>query len=220
LLPLTLVMAGCGNDEAGTAGRASGDTVTSAAPPSSSGLPPCAEARHLAVFDVFGFLSMSDGDLRQWMDDPTDTPDVRLGTPEAVNTYRSLGYEILYVTTVSAEATVDGEPIDEAIGRWLTQHNFPGGEGTSLVVKPSGDATGISDRLLAFAREGVSVDVAYTDNRQQAYAAITGGVPPGRTFTLGSAAGAEGSRAIPEDDVIAHSQHLADLPRVCDLEGS
>jgi hypothetical protein len=217
LLPLTLLVgAGCGNGNSGTTDGDIAQAVETTEPPS-TGLPSCAESRHLAVFDFFGFLSASDADLRQWLDDPTDAPDVRPGTVETVSTYRSLGYEIAYLTTVPVNMTIGDVPIDDAIRTWLAQRGFPGGEGTTIMTWETGDAIlGITNQLLRFAGQDVSVDVGYTDNEDKAYAIITGGVPADHMFTIGSGAGTEGSQAIPDDDVIAHAQTLSDLEEICE----
>jgi len=219
LLPLTLLMAaGCGTGDDQRAGAAA--QTAESTTPSPATLPPCTASRHLAVFDYFGFLSMSDEELRQWLDDPTDPPDVRPGTAETVSAYRSLGYEIAYLTTVPVNMTIGDVPIDDAIREWLAQHGFPGGEGTTIITWESGDAIiGITNQLLRFAGQDVSVDVGYTDNQDKAYAIITGGVPADHMYTIGSGAGTEGSLAIPEDDVIAHSHNVARLPKVCEPAG-
>jgi hypothetical protein len=219
LLPLSLLMgAGCGNG-GDTTGGDTAAVVETTAPPVTT-LPSCAASRHLAVFDFFGFLSASDQDLRQWLDDPTDPPDVRPGTVETVSAYRSLGYEIAYLTTVPVNMTIGDVPIDDAIRNWLAQHGFPGGDGTTIITWESGDAIiGITNQLLRFAGQEVSVDIGYTDNQDKAYAIITGGVPADHMYTIGSGAGTEGSLAIPEDDVIAHSHNVARLPKVCEPAG-
>jgi hypothetical protein len=215
LLPLALAVAGCtsGGGEAPPGGDAAAPPVESTAPPIQS----CAEARHVVVFDFFGFVSQSDEDLPQWLADPADTPDVRPGAPETVNAYRSLGYEIAYLTTVPVNMTVGEQPIDDAIRGWLAGNGFPGGEGTSIMTWDSGDPIiGITDQLLRFAGQGVSVDAGYTDNEDKAYAIITGGVSPTTMYTVGSAAGTQGSRAIPNDDVLAHALNVQRLPRICE----
>ena len=215
LLPLALGVAGCSgsggapsNDAAETA-----ESTASTAPP----MPSCADSRHIAVFDFFGFLSMNDQDLTDWLADPTDEPDVRPGTPEAVNGYRSLGYEIAYLTTVPVNMTIGDVPIDDAIRTWLAARGFPGGEGTTIMTWETGDAIiGITNQLLRFAGQDISVDAGYTDNEDKAYAIITGGVPAGKMYTIGSGAGSQGSRAIPDDDVMAHAQKVQGLPKICE----
>ena len=220
LLPLSLLVgAGCGNGS-DTAGGETAAVVETTAPPVTT-LPSCGESRHLAVFDFFGFLSASDQDLRQWLDDPTDPPDVRPGTVDAVSAYRSLGYEIAYLTTVPVNMTIGDVPIDDAIRAWLQQHGFPIGDGTTILTWESGDAIiGITNQLLRFAGQDVSVDAGYSDNEDKAYAIITGGVPADHMFTIGSGSGTQGSRAIPEDDVQAHALRVQDLPKVCEPEAA
>jgi hypothetical protein len=217
LLPLSLLVAGgCGSGNSGGTDSGLGQAAETTEAPS-SGLPSCNESRHLAVFDFFGFLSASDQDLRQWLDDPTDAPDVRPGTVETVSGYRSAGYEIAYLTTVPVNMMIGDVPIDDAIRDWLAQHGFPGGEGTTIMTWESGDAiVGITNQLVRFAGQDVSVDIGYTDNQDKAYAIITGGVPPEHMYTIGSGAGTEGSTAIPDDDVIRHAQYVASIDKVCE----
>jgi hypothetical protein len=217
VLPLALGVAGAGC----TGGDPSSDTAasvgsTSSAPPTTA-LPACGQSRHLAVFDFFGFLSMNDQDLADWMADPSDAPDVRPGTPEAVSAYRSLGYEIAYLTTVPVNLMIGDQAIDDAIRDWLAQRGFPGGEGTTIMTWESGDAMiGITNQLLRFAGQDISVDVGYTDNEDKAYAIITGGVSADHMYTIGSGAGTQGSRAIPNDDVQTHAGKVQALPKVCE----
>jgi hypothetical protein len=216
LLPLSLFAAGCGGGggDDTTNQAAQGDGTT--APPTTL-LPSCADERHIVVFDYFGFLTQSDDDLRDWLDDPTDTPDLQLGAAETVSAYRSLGYEIAYLNTVPVNMTIGDQPIDDAIRSWLEANDFPLGEGTQIIGWASGDAIiGITNQLLDFQSEGVSVDAGYTDNQDKAAGMITGGVPADHMYTIGSGAGTEGSRAIPDGDVIAHSQNIAALPKVCE----
>jgi hypothetical protein len=219
LLPLALGVTGC----SGTSGTA-GDEVAETAESTATTVPPllsCAESRHMVVFDFFGFLSVNDEDLRQWLDDPTDPPDVRPGAPETATAYRTLGYEIAYLTTVPVNMTIGEEPIDDAIRAWLAQHGFPSGDGTTILTWESGDAIiGITNQLLRFAGQDVSVDAGYSDNEDKAYAIITGGVPADHMFTIGSGSGTQGSRAIPEDDVQAHALRVQDLPKVCEPEAA
>src|SRR5262245_19202764 len=199
LLPLSLLAAGCGSGGDDTTNSAAqGDETT--LPPTTL-VPSCAENRHIVVFDYFGFLTQSDEDLREWLDDPTDTPDLRLGALETVTAYRSLGYEIAYLHTVPVNMTVGDQPIDDAIRGWLESNDFPMGEGTTILGWQSGDAIiGITNQLLDFASDGVSVDAGYTDNQDKAAGMITGGVPADHMYTVGAAAGTEGPRAIPDDD--------------------
>jgi hypothetical protein len=219
LVPLALLAAGCGSggdDTASLGGQADETTL-----PPTTLLPSCAENRHIVVFDYFGFLTQSDDDLRQWLDDPTDTPDLRLGALETVTAYRSLGYEIAYLNTVPVNMAIGDQPIDDAIRGWLESNDFPLGEGTTILGWQSGDAIiGITNQLLDFQSDGVSVDAGYTDNQDKAAGMITGGVPADHMYTVGTAAGTEGSRAIPDDDVIAHSANIADLPKVCEASAT
>jgi hypothetical protein len=81
----------------------------------------------------------------------------------------------------------------------------------------TGDAIiGITNQLLDFQSDGISVDAGYTDNQDKAAGMITGGVPADHMYTIGSGAGTEGSRAIPDGDVIAHAQNIVALPKVCE----
>jgi hypothetical protein len=214
VLPLALAVAGCsGSGPDSASGGDVAETVESTTPPT----PKCSESRHIAVFDYFGFLSMSDEDLRTWLDDPADAPDPRPGAAATVSAYRSLGYEIAYLTTVPVNMMIGEQPIDDAIRTWLSTNGFPGGEGTTIMTWETGDAiVGITNQLLRFAGQDISVDAGYTDNADKAYAIITGGVPADHMYTIGSGSGAQGSRAIPGDDVVAHAENVAALPKVCE----
>lgn len=217
LLPLALgvVAAGCssGGDDGGLDEAAAVGSTATTVPP----LAPCTEARHVVVFDFFGFLSVNDEDLAQWAADPTDAPDVRPGTPELATAYRSLGYELAYLTTVPVNFAIGDVPIDDAMREWLSQRGFPTGEGTTIMTWESGDPIiGITNQLLRFAGQDVSVDAGYTDNEDKAYAIITGGVPADRMYTIASGAGTQGSTALPDDDVQAHAVNVQALPKVCE----
>ena len=222
LVPLVLgvVAVGCSGSSGDTADA---DTATAVATTATTepALASCAESRHIAVFDFFGFLSASDEDLAQWAADATDAPDVRPGTPELVSAYRSLGYEIGYLTTVPVNFLIGEQPIDDAIRAWLAQHGFPSGVGTTIMTWESGDPIiGITNQLLRFAGQDISTDAGYTDNEDKAYAIITGGVPAEHMYTVGSGAGKQGSQAIPEDDVPAHAAKVLDLPKICETAGT
>jgi hypothetical protein len=222
LLPFALGVVAVGCSGSGDGGA---DADTAAAVESTATTEPalasCAESRHVAVFDFFGFLSASDEDLAQWAADPTDAPDVRPGTPELVSAYRSLGYEIAYLTTVPVNFAIGDAPIDDAIRDWLAQHGFPGGEGTTIMTWESGDAIiGITNQLLRFAGQDITTAAGYTDNEDKAYAIITGGVPAERMYTVGSGAGTQGSQAIPDDDVPAHALEVQELPEICETAGT
>jgi hypothetical protein len=211
-----VVAVGCSGSSGDTADADTAAAVATTAT-TEPALASCAESRHIAVFDFFGFLSASDEDLAQWAADATDAPDVRPGTPELVSAYRSLGYEIGYLTTVPVNFLIGEQPIDDAIRAWLAQHGFPSGPGTTIMTWESGDPIiGITNQLLRFAGQDISTDAGYSDNDDKAYAIITGGVPAEHMYTVGSGAGAQGSQAIPDDDVLAHALKVQDLPQVCE----
>ncbi len=186
---------------------------------SPSTLPPCSAARHLVAFDVFGTLSLSDEDVVAWIQDPANDPDPRPGAADLAATYRSLGYEIWYVTTMPVGVGIGDQPLDDALNAWFQRHGFPTGEGTSIyTVSTTGDAVlSIADALLEFQfGSEMSTDAAYTDNEDKAYALITGGISTDRMFTLGSGAASHGSTALTADDMIAHVATVQALGKVCE----
>jgi hypothetical protein len=221
VLPLALIATACGGD-----GRDDGavptsqqvetpEDVTAASP---STLSPCSAARYLVAFDVFGTLSLADQDLVDWLGDPSNEPEPRPGAAEVVSAYRSLGYEIWYVTTVPVQLSIGDQPFEDALRGWLERHWLPIGQGTSIHTWAGGgdDMLSIVDGLLRFSGEGVTADAGYTDNQDKAEALMTGGIPPERTFTLGSGAGTRGSTAIPAGDMFAHVATVQGLGKVCE----
>jgi hypothetical protein len=188
------------------------------------GLRPCSEDRHLAVFDLLGVL-IDTASIGYWVDaaveeQPTPYP----GTVEVVSAYRQRGYEVLYITTFAVGETVyDGRTFVDAVSQWLEAKGFPTGEGTHLWAwdgnrGPGGTTwTSITDELLRFKGEGVSVDVGYTENDDKAYAYLTAGVPGERIFVPESFSETVPSThtAIPGDDYAAHVASVEELPEVC-----
>ena len=114
---LALTAAACGGDDGDgdatvpVAPTAEASPETTQASPST--LPPCSAARHLVAFDVFGTLSLSDEDVVAWIQDPANDPDPRPGAAHLAATYRSLGYEIWYVTTMPVGVGIGDQPLGE-----------------------------------------------------------------------------------------------------------
>jgi len=206
LLPLALGATSCSGGDGGSSVDASAATT----------LALCRDERHVVAFDYFGTLTLSDTNLGDWLAEARVTPPARPGAAEVANAYRALGYEVLYVTTAPAEILLDGRPLGDHIAEWLTQNGFPMGDGTTVSVW-DGDHTPmdwIAARLGQLTDEGASVDAAYTDNEDKAFAFKTA-VRSERVFTLGAGASTSGSTPIPGDDMVAHAAGLAGLDQVC-----
>lgn len=214
---------------AGTAGACAGDddSQTSAPPepldaeststPESTTTPLCAEARHLVVFDIFGTLTLADQDYDAWVLNPGNEPDLRPGGAEVATVYRERGYELLYVTTATADTRIGGAQVPEALTGWLDGNGFPTGEGTRIWTW---DARGsgmvaMVDELLRLGGAGVSTDAGYTDNPEVARALSSGGVTPEALYSMGQATGTPGTVTLPEDDFEAHVPTVEQLPMVC-----
>lgn len=204
-----------GDDDSETSAPPLGAETT--ATPESTATPLCAEARHLVVLDVFGTLTLADDDFELWADDPNDDPPVRDGAADLTTAYRELGYELLYVTTATADTTVGGVPIPEALTGWLDRNGFPSGEGTRIWTW---DARGngmvaMVDELVRLGGAGVGTDAGYTDNPEVARALSSGGVPPDTLYTLGQAAGTAGTVTLADDDLEAQVTAVRRLPMIC-----
>ncbi|HET6951895.1 MAG TPA: hypothetical protein VFI47_16050, partial [Acidimicrobiales bacterium] len=179
-------------------------------------LPPCSTERHVVAFDYFGTVSVADEELGAWLEDTTNPPDARPGVAGVAAAYRARGYELLYITTAPEEIKVGETPIRDAITGWLTEQGFPLDAGTSLWVwdgnfTPMEGVTAELDRLVG---EGATIDAAYTDNEDKAFAFKTS-VPSERVFTLGTGAATTGTTPIPGDDMTAHVATVEQLAPVC-----
>jgi hypothetical protein len=220
-----LLVAGACQDGGGDARVEDVDPTTtssSTTTPAPSGLPPCSEARQLAVFDVFGTLTMDDQDLFTWLADPDNPPALRPGAVELVAAYRERGYEILYASAVPPSAEIGGEPFGDALVGWLAGHLFAVGEGTQVFAAdwspddpPEAPSLRIAAELARLATEGVTPVFGYTDNDDKALALMTGSIAKDHVFTLGAAAGSGGSTPVPDDDLRAHLATVTALDAVC-----
>jgi hypothetical protein len=182
----------------------------------SAALPPCAGERHVVVFDVFHLLTLGDPEEHEivaWIRDPSDEPDERPGAVELVRLYRALGYEIMYVHAAPGTIVIDAEPVSVAIAGWLDRHGFPVGAGTHVFTwTPTSEAddfitaplTVMSEALQQLGIEEVDVRFGYSGIVGRVEAFLAGGISPDRIFTLGEAAGVEGTTAIPGGDLNAH----------------
>ena len=206
LTALILGVAACGG------GDASGG-VTTTAP---GELPRCADERHVVAFDFFGTITTSDDDLGDWLAVPNDAPGPRTGAAEVAAAYRDLGYEVLYMTTAPDIIMVGDQPMADAVAGWLETQGFPSGEGTHLWVWDNNYTAmrGLSGELERLTEAGASVDAAYTDNEDKAFAFKTS-VPSHGVHTLGAAAGTSGTTPVPGDDMQAHATEVASLDAVC-----
>ena len=176
----------------------------------------CRDERHVVVFDYFGTLTPSDEDLAHWLGEERVIPPARPGAAEVASAYRALGYEVLYLTTAPSEILLDdGRPLRDHIGDWLAQNGYPVGDGAT-VTSWDGNHTPmdwISTVLGQVVDGGASVDAAYTDNEDKAFAFKT--AAPDQVFTLGAGATTSGSTPIPGDDMVAHAAEVTGLEPVC-----
>lgn len=232
LLLVALVCAACADDD--------DDPVTDLpSSPTSAGstepteadaaLRPCVEDRHMVAFDILGLLTVENVEaLGPWVSDNIG-PTPRPGSVALVQAYRERGYEILYVNTIP-DGVFPGRSVSEVMTEWLQANGYPAGEGAQVWVwdgqeGPSGQIwIAITDELLRLAGEGVSVDAAYTENVDKAYAYASGGVPEERNFTLtpvqpfqeGAPTSAP-TTVVPNDDLEAHAAAVQQLPPVCQV---
>lgn len=223
--PLLLNVAACSGDDSSVADDLTGPPSTE--PATQTGLRPCADDRHMVVFDVIGFLTVENIEvLGTWNAQTSSEPTPRPGSVELVQTYREKGYEILYVTTIPPGHF--GTPtVEEVVTGWLQASGYPVDEAARVWAwagqRPNSPTwTGITDELVRLSGEGVSVDAGYTENSDKTWAFATSGIPEDRNFTLTPVAGiGEGvptsapTTLIPNDDLVAHRATVAQLPPIC-----
>lgn len=210
-----LAACGSGNETDGTlpttiTGPANGETT----------VPPCDRERHAVVFDVDGTLADDSEALDDWVEGDGSTPDPRPGAAELTKAYLTLGYEILYVTTSPTDQLVDDRPVLDALTDWLTTNGFAVGTGTRIFgldpASPRTPTVALADELVRTRSEGVVVDYGYSGSAEKVLAFQTGGVAPTHTFSINEDAGANGSTAIPSDDLVSHRAMVDGLPKVCE----
>ncbi|HEY8546356.1 MAG TPA: hypothetical protein VIL36_14950 [Acidimicrobiales bacterium] len=164
-----------------------------------------------------------DEDFNEWVADNSHVPTPRDGAAELTNIYASKGYEIIYFTLAPNNLPMGDVLIGDALNQWLDNHGFARGPRTRLFA-PDPDhagrsdlpAVGISDELVRERTQGVIVDFAYGNSEDKIRAFKTGGVPAANVFSLGDAAGTNGTQAIPNDDLRAHAETVKALPKVCE----
>jgi hypothetical protein len=202
---LAVTPAACGDKDAPEIGGAVPTTVAL-----------CAVERHVVVFDYFGGITTHDDDLFTWMENPATAPPARSGVADVAQAYRQRGYEILYVTTAPPNLAIGGVGVGDLITEWLTAQGFPMDEGTTLWMWDGNQTPmrSISSELTRLVDEGASIDAAYTDNEDKAFA-FKSAVPSQRVFTLGSGATATGTTPVPDDDMVAHLAEIELLEQVC-----
>jgi phosphatidate phosphatase PAH1 len=182
---------------------------------------PCAEDRHGVVIDMDGTLTASIDELALWVANPAYDPAVRAGAVDLMQAWRTLGYEIVYLTGRPADMRIGRTPIADATAAWLERHRFPTGEGTQLFVW---DASAVerleqfkAQTLIDLQREGLSLDYGYTDATLDVVAYRTAGIDADHIFTIGEASGfQEGTVAVPDPSWLPHQVAVVDeLPPVC-----
>jgi hypothetical protein len=200
-----------------TTAPAGGDTSTSAA---SHGPKPCSEDRHAVVVDGDGTLTARDSELATWLANPAYDPAIRPGAVELMKAWRSRGYEIIYLTGRPASVKVGSQPIADATAAWLKRHGFPTGKGTQLFVWDT-KAIAKQDQyktqtLMDLSADGIALDYAYTNATIDVISYVTAGVHADHIFTVGAAAGQDGTVAVPGPGLQAHQLTVVEkLPDVC-----
>lgn len=230
-MPAVLTLAGCGGSDGdgGDTPTATGENTAPAAdavgtdggqaqaptPPL-----PCTQQRHMVTFDFAGTMTVQDelDVVTQWL--AGDEPDPRPGAAEISQAYRERGYELLYLTASPPDLTVEGLPVPAAVEDWLTRHGFATGEGVRVHGYTGGGDNreailSITEELLRLTAEDVRLDAGYTDDEDRVYPLASGGIPAERIYTLGPNAGAAGTTALANDDLVAHLPAVQDLPAVC-----
>lgn len=194
-------------------------TITEAAGGETT-VPSCGDERHAVVFDVSGTLADDAGAIDDWISGDSPAPDPRPGSVALTKAYLALGYEILYASTSPTDQVVDGQPVLDALTDWLTTNEFAVGTGTRVFgVDPArqrAPAVALADELVRTHSEGVVVDYGYAGSADNVLAFQTGGVAPAHTFSVNDDSGANGSTAIPADDLVSHRAMVDGLPRVCE----
>jgi hypothetical protein len=209
LASLSIALAACG-------GSGSDDDLTQSTP---STLPLCSVERHVVAFDYFGTISLADDDVVAWLSEVPTPPPARPGVAAVASAYLDRGYEILYITTAPGDILVGGVPIGDAVTAWLADNGFPTGERTTTWAWDGNytPMTGIANELGRLTAEGATIDAAYTDNEDKAFAFKTA-VPSEEVYTLGAGAAATGTTPVPADDMVAHAAEVAQRPAACRAE--
>jgi hypothetical protein len=183
------------------------------APPGTTELPTCSDARHLVVFGLIGTLTATDDELTTWTDNPDYVMEARSGAVELVNAYVDSGYQVIYTTRGEVDLDIHGTPYDEALAGWLNDHGFPYDD-RARVLTAATDVR-LADELLEWARAGGSTDAAYTNLPSDIPAAVSGGVPRERIYTLGEAGDVDGTEPIPNGDLTDHLDSMGAPEEVC-----
>jgi hypothetical protein len=226
LTPWLLVAAACGagGGDDGPGAAASADTTSSTATSSTdtdaNGLRPCADDRHAIVVDMDGTLTANGNELLRSIADPAYDPLVRPGAVDLLATWRSRGYEIVYLTERPASLKIGNSPMVDATGAWLRRHRFPTGDGTLLEVWDDASIPRVdqykTEVLVGLTVEGVAVDYGYTDAAIDVLAYRTAGIAADHIFTVGDATSEPGTVAVHETGWLAHQLTVVEsLPEVC-----
>jgi hypothetical protein len=216
-------LAACGGGGGG--GSLADGTLTQATTTSTvTELQPCADDRHVVVVNL-GFVTMEGlQGLEPWVASSVP-PTPRPGAAQMLQAYRQRGYELLYITTGSPDL-FPGRTVDDVITEWLQANGFPVDAGTHTwngnapVTDDEQSWVQITDELIRLANEGATVDYAYTDSPSLSHAFATGGVVPEHNYTVTPDPGSSGSMTgptspIPNDDLVAHTAAVEQLPAVC-----
>lgn len=169
------------------------------------------EKTPIAIFDIDGTLTYSDGEMRYetirrliW--DPEYVARTREGALEAVEFWKNQGAEIIYLTGrhyIFASKTRE----------WLMERGFP--SGTLWLTQATRDAwptkKGVgrfkADRLSLIRELPLNVAAAYGNSRVDIFAYLLVGIPQDRIYMLGRHGGEERTIGVGESFL----EHLRDL---------
>lgn len=212
LAVVALVATACsnGDDDAASIDTVAPSTSEAVSHPTTPA--PCKENRHLAVFDINGTLTSDEQGTIDWLNDPAAEPTARIGAADLVSAYADHGYEIMYVTSLPTTTKLAGQPAGDALRGWLERHGFPAAP-NSVNTAATSRATELSGELIGLAGQGVNIDVAYTNNRDDVETFETAGV--GKIFGLGDAATVAGATKVANNDLAALVAGIKAERRIC-----
>jgi phosphatidate phosphatase PAH1 len=208
---LSIAVAGCGSDEAGSAGNPQ--------------LPSCATSKIAIVTDIDETLTTADEEFFQQLQDGTYDPLEREGASDLIRGYADRGYFIVYLTARAETLNLAGtnETARQGTERWLTEHDFP--LTRSDVVLASEVVFGDAARqykaaaLQSRQTDDFSFDYAYGNADSDVRAYADAGIPKDVTFIIGELAGFEETVAVAGEGWTAHAEEqLPKVQPVCQLE--
>lgn len=167
------------------------------------------EGTKFVVTDIDGTLTLSDDELFKQIDDGSYVPAQNKSADVLMNTWHDKGYFIVYLTARPHEFRSETRA-------WLRDLGFPKGPvvtANSLVFDESAreyKRAWINRMLTDFKWDVVA---AYGNAASDVDAYEDAGIPKDITFTVGEAAGANGTTAVPNNDFTNHiSDYVALQP--------